>query len=70
MAPAATSSTAHGAPAETDTRQIACIIDLTGESFVRRTFTDGADLLRDAVIERFELEALGWTSAPDGRETN
>ena len=38
--------------------------------FVRRTFTDGAELLRDAAIERFELEALGWTSAPAGSETN
>jgi hypothetical protein len=27
---------------------------------VRRTSTDGAELLRDAAIERFELEALGW----------
>ena len=24
------------------------------------TFTDGADLLRDAAIELFELEARGW----------
>ena len=31
-----------------------------GKPFVRRIFTDGVDLLRDAAIERFELEALGW----------
>jgi hypothetical protein len=28
--------------------------------FVRRIFTDGADLLREAAVERFELEAQGW----------
>jgi hypothetical protein len=31
-----------------------------GKPFVRRTFTDGAELLRNAAIELFKLEARGW----------
>jgi hypothetical protein len=27
-------------------------------------FTDGADLLREAAIERFDLERDGWTANP------
>jgi hypothetical protein len=38
----------------------------TGKPFVRRIFADGADLLREAAIERFELEALGWRSPQRG----
>jgi hypothetical protein len=30
--------------------------------FVRFVFTDGSDLLREAAIERFELERKGWTA--------
>ena len=41
-----------------------------GTLTVWRLFRDGADLLNAAAIERFELEALGWTSAPTGREAN
>ena len=33
-----------------------------GKPFVRRIFTDGADLLKEAAIERFELEAQGWAA--------
>ena len=32
--------------------------------FVRRMFTDGADLLRAAAVERFELERDGWSLSP------
>jgi hypothetical protein len=32
--------------------------------FVRRMFTDGADLLRAAAVERFELERDGWSPSP------
>jgi hypothetical protein len=36
--------------------------------FARRIFTNGAELLRDAAIERFELEGHGWiTQAEDPR---
>jgi hypothetical protein len=31
------------------------------KSFVRFIFDDGAELLREAAIERFELEARGWS---------
>ena len=31
-----------------------------GKPFVWRISTDGAELLKDAVIEWFALEALGW----------
>jgi hypothetical protein len=31
---------------------------------VQRIFTDGADLLREAAIERFERERRGWTANP------
>ena len=31
---------------------------------VQRIFTDGADLLREAAIERFERERHGWTANP------
>ena len=34
------------------------------KSFVRRMFTDGADLLRAAAVERFELERDGWSPSP------
>jgi hypothetical protein len=32
--------------------------------FVRRMFTDGADLLREAAVGRFELERDGWSASP------
>ena len=32
--------------------------------FVRCIFDDGAELLREAAIERFELEQRGWTAHP------
>jgi hypothetical protein len=32
--------------------------------FVRCIYTDGAELLREAAIERFELERKGWTAHP------
>jgi hypothetical protein len=32
--------------------------------FVRCIFTDGAELLREAAIERFELERKGWIAHP------
>jgi hypothetical protein len=35
-----------------------------GKPFLRRVFADGADLLREAAIERFDLERDGWTAHP------
>ena len=32
--------------------------------FVRRLYSDGADLLREAAIQRFELERDGWIANP------
>ena len=32
--------------------------------FVRCIYRDGADLLREAAIERFDLERQGWTANP------
>jgi hypothetical protein len=37
--------------------------------FVRRIYADGADLLREAEIERFELKAQGWSEKRAAKTT-